>query len=266
MAEQKMIKMKEQMNKSEAGAGEGGLLSHLRELRARIIKSLLAIALGFAAAFNFSNEILAFLVMPLTAVLPEGQKLIFTGLPDGFLVHLKIGVWGGVFVSAPLWLYQLWSFVAPGLYRSERCKVIWLAAVATLLLFTGAAFGYGLIFPLAFKFFVGFSNEMLTAMPALGPYFSLATSMLLASGLVFQLPLAIIFMASLGLVNSAILSKGRKYAILIIFIVAAILTPPDVISQCLLAFPMMILYEISIRLVARNERKSAAEEAEALES
>lgn len=239
----------------------GGLLGHLRELRGRILKSLLGMALGFTVAYYFSEAILAFLIHPLTAVLPEGQKLIYTSLPDGFLVNLKIGLWGGVFLAAPWWLYQVWSFVAPGLYRSERSKVVGLAFSATLLLFLGAAFGYGLVFPLAFKFFVGFSNDMLTAMPALGPYFSLAMALLLAFGLVFQMPLVILFLANLGLFDARTLVKGRKYAILIIFIVAAILTPPDVISQCLMAGPMLVLYEISVKLVARGEKKRAAETA-----
>lgn len=239
----------------------GGLLSHLNEMRGRIIKSLLFIAVGFGIAFNFADQILAFLIMPLKAVLPPGQKLIFTGLPDGFLVTLKIGLWGGVFLSAPLWLYQLWSFVAPGLYRAERKKVGRLTFSATLLLFTGAAFGYVLVLPLAFKFFVGFSSDLLMALPDLKSYFSLAMSLLLAFGLVFQLPLAILFMASIGLVSSPLLVKGRKYAILLIFIIAAVLTPPDVLSQILMAIPMLGLYELSIKLVARNEKKKAAEEA-----
>ena len=239
----------------------GGLLSHLHELRGRIIKSLLFIAVGFGVAFNFADQILAVLIMPLKAVLPPGQKLIYTGLPDGFLVSLKIGLWGGVFLSAPLWLYQVWAFVAPGLYRSERKKISGLTFSATLLLFLGAAFGYALVLPLAFKFFVGFSNDMLMALPDLKSYFALAMSLLLAFGLVFQLPLAILFLAGLGLVTSSLLTKGRKYAILLIFIVAAILTPPDVLSQILMAIPMMGLYELSIKLVARNEKKKAAEEA-----
>ena len=239
----------------------GGVLSHLNELRSRIIKSLLFVAVGFGVAFNFADQILAFLIMPLKAVLPPGQKLIFTGLPDGFLVTLKIGLWGGVFLSAPLWLYQLWAFVAPGLYRSERKKVSGLTVSGTLLLFAGAAFGYVLVLPLAFKFFVGFSSDLLMALPDLKSYFSLAMSLLLAFGLVFQLPLVILFLAGLGLVSSSLLIKGRKYAILLIFIIAAVLTPPDVLSQILMAIPMLGLYELSIKLVARNERKKAAEEA-----
>jgi sec-independent protein translocase protein TatC len=239
----------------------GGFLGHLRELRGRILKSLMGLALGFAAAFHFSETILAFLVRPLTAVLPAGQRLIYTSLPDGFLVNLKIGLWGGVFLTAPWWLYQVWAFVAPGLYRSERRQVARLAFSAAFLLFLGAAFGYFLVFPLAFKFFVGFSNETLTAMPALGPYFSLAMALLLAFGLVFQMPLVILFLASLGLFEARTLIKGRKYAILIIFIVAAVLTPPDVISQCLMAGPMLVLYELSVKLVARLEKKRAAEAA-----
>jgi sec-independent protein translocase protein TatC len=254
--------MPEQSDQSTEKIPEGGgILSHLHDLRGRIIKSLLFMAIGFGVAFNFADQILAFLVMPLKAVLPPGQKLIYTGLPDGFLVSLKIGLWGGVFLSAPLWLYQVWAFVAPGLYRSERKKISGLACSATLLLFLGAGFGYALVLPLAFKFFVGFSNDLLMALPDLKSYFTLAMSLLLAFGLVFQLPLVILFMAGLGLVSSPLLIKGRKYAILLIFIVAAILTPPDILSQILMAIPMMGLYELSIRLVAKNERKQAAEEA-----
>ncbi len=238
-----------------------GLLGHLHELRGRLIKSLLAVACGFGIAFNFSEEILAFLIRPLKAVLPVGQKLIYTGLPEGFLVNLKIGLWGGFFLSAPFWLFQLWAFVAPGLYRSARKKVLGLTAMASLLLFLGAAFGYTLIFPLAFKFFVGFSSEMLSALPALGPYFSLATSLLLACGLAFQMPLAIVFLGRIGVVSAGALANGRRHAGLRILIMAAVLTPPDVISQCLLAAPMLVLYEISIKLVAGHEKKLAAEEA-----
>ncbi len=241
-----------------SGPEGGGLLSHLRELRSRIIKTLVIIALGFGAAFHFSENLLAILVRPIQAVLPAGQKLIYTGLPDGFIVHLKIGLWGGVFLTAPLWLYQVWAFAAPGLYRSERRQVVGLALSATVFLFLGAAFGYWLVVPLAFKFFVGFSGDLLTALPALGPYFSLIMALLLAFGLVFQLPLAILFLADLGLVTAAALTRGRKYALLIIFIRSAVLTPPEVISQCLMAFPMLVLYELSIRLVARKERKRAA--------
>ena len=241
-------------------SADGSILDHLRELRGRVIKCLLIVAIGFVVAFNFSEQILNFLIQPLADVLPDGQTLIFTGLPDAFLVNLKTGIWGGIFLTAPLWLYQVWAFVAPGLYRSEKKKIMSLVSAATILLFLGAAFGYWLVFPLAFKFFVSFSSGMLTAMPALGPYFSLVMALLLAFGLVFQLPLVILFLADLGLVNSIILTKGRKYAILIIFILAAILTPPDVISQCLMAAPMLILYEISLKLVKRNEKRRVAGE------
>ncbi len=241
----------------------GGLMSHLRELRVRIIRSLLAVAAGFGLSVNFSDRILAFLARPLQAALPPGQKLIYTGLPDGFLVSLKIGLWSGVLLSAPLWLYQLWAFAAPGLYRSERRKVAGLAAGASLLLLLGAAFGYGLVLPLAFKFFVSFSNDLMTALPDLKSYISLAMSLILAFGLVFQLPLVILFLAGLGLLSSGTLIRGRRYAVLIIFIVAAVLTPPDILSQILMALPMMLLYELSIRLVAGIEkRKAAGEEAD----
>lgn len=254
--------MPERTDKSRETLPEGGgLLSHLHELRGRIIKSLLFMAAGFGVAFSFADRILAVLIMPLKAVLPPGQKLIYTGLPDGFLVSLKIGLWGGVFLSAPLWLYQLWAFAAPGLYREERRKISGLTFSATLLLFFGAAFGYAVVLPLAFKFFVGFSNDMLTALPDLKSYVSLVMGLLLAFGLVFQLPLAILFMAGLGLVSSRVLIKGRKYAILLIFIIAAVLTPPDVLSQILMAIPMMGLYEVSVRLVVKSEKKKAAEEA-----
>lgn len=231
-------------------------LGHLHELRGRIIKSLLFITLGFALACNFSEQILAFLIRPLQAVLPEGQKLIYTGLPDGFIIFLKIGLWGGVFISSPLWLYQLWSFVAPGLYRSERRQITTLALSASFLLFLGAGLCYALVLPLAFKFFINFSSETLMALPDLKSYFSLIMGFILAFGLVFQMPLALIFLANAGILSAEALKRGRKYAVLIIFIIAAILTPPDVLSQILMAIPMLCLYEVSLKVVARNEKRA----------
>ena len=232
-----------------------GFFEHLRELRSRAIKALLIVALGFGVAFNFSHEILAFLAHPLLSTLPAGQKLIYTSLPEGFIIHLKIGLWGGVFLSAPFWFYQLWSFVSPGLYQSEKSNLAWLSLAASSLLFIGAAFGYLVVFPLAFTFFLSFSSEIIAPLPALGPYFSLAMGLLLAFGVVFQLPLVLIFLGELGILSAETLSRGRKYAVLAIFVVAAILTPPDVVSQCLMAAALLFLYELSIKLISRREKK-----------
>lgn len=236
----------------EAGlAPEAPFISHLREMRSRLIKSLLALAVGFALAYKLARPILDFLARPLKEALPEGPGLIATALPDTFLVHLKIAFWGGFFLASPLWLYQLWAFVAPGLYGREKKGLKRLSFFGTVLLFSGAAFAYYVVIPIAFQFFVALGQGEVTFLPAVRQYLGLVTGMLAAFGLTFQMPLVLMFLASLGLVNAAHLRAFRRYAVLIIFILAAVLTPPDVISQVLLAIPMLVLYELSILLIGR---------------
>lgn len=228
---------------------------HLQELRWRVLKGLVAVAVGFGVAYYFSNEILAFLVLPLIKVLPPGQRLIFTGLPEGFLIHLKIALGGGIFLAAPFWLYQFWSFVAPGLYQRERRWVVGLAGGASILLFLGACFGYFVVFPVAFSFFLSFGGDLMMPLPAAGSYFSLTLSLLLAFGLIFQLPLVLLFLGELGVISASTLSQKRKYAVLAIFVVSAILTPPEVMSQIIMAVSLIVLYELSLGLMRCREKR-----------
>lgn len=249
--------MEERRTQPAGGGKNMSLLAHLAELRSRLFKSLAALAVGCALAWNFAPQVLHWLLAPLTALLPPGQSLIFTGLQDAFMVTLKISLWSGFFISAPVWLYQLWAFVAPALYPVERKGVGRLAALATLLLGAGLAFAYFAVFPLTFQFFLRFSGDTLMAMPTVDRYLSLCMGLILAFALAFQLPLALMFLGRLGLVSDSFLRKNRPYAIIVIFIVGAVLTPPDVVSQLLLAGALLLLYELSIFLVARQQKAAS---------
>ncbi|MDR2405059.1 MAG: twin-arginine translocase subunit TatC [Deltaproteobacteria bacterium] len=238
---------------------ELSFLEHLGELRGRIIKSLLSVLLGMLIAYEFSGGVLSFLVRPLMVLMPEGRGLIATGLPETFLIHVKIALWAGVIISSPFWLYQLWSFVAPGLYRRERKAVFRLTLATVLLLICGAAFAYFVVLPIGFKFFLSFSGDNITILPVVHEYLSLVMTLLLSFGLAFELPLLLMFMASTGLIDSKKLRSFRPYAVIIIVTLAAFLTPPDVISQVLMSIPMFGLYELSIFLIKGKERALARE-------
>jgi sec-independent protein translocase protein TatC len=227
-------------------------IGHLAELRSRLIKSLLGVAAGCLAAWNLAEPVLGLVLKPVLKVLPEGQSLIFTGLQDAFLITLKVSLWAGVMLSAPWWLYQVWAFVAPALRPGEKKMAGPLAALAFGLLLAGAAFAYFLALPLAFRFFIGFSSEVLTPLLAVDRYCSLALSLILAFALAFQLPLALMFLERLGLIEAATLRRHRRYAILLAFVLAAVLTPPDVVSQVLLAGALLLLYELSLLLMKRQ--------------
>ncbi|MDR2352366.1 MAG: twin-arginine translocase subunit TatC [Deltaproteobacteria bacterium] len=237
------------------GGKESSFFEHLAELRNRIIKSLLSIVPGFFVAYAASEWILKFLTHPLLEAMPPNQGLIATALPETFLIHLKISLWGGLFISAPFWMYQLWAFVAPGLYSSEKKATLKLTGMAFGLLVLGAGFAYQVVLPIGFKFFISFSGAEITILPTINEYLSLITTLLLSFGVAFEMPLFLMFLASIGLVNSQKLSRFRQYAILIIVIVAAFLTPPDVISQILMSIPMLGLYELSLFLIRQKEKE-----------
>lgn len=239
---------------AEGGGKNMSLLAHLAELRSRLFKSLAAMAIGCALAWQMAPTVLHWLLAPLTALLPQGQTLIFTGLQDAFMVTLKISLWSGFFISAPVWLYQLWAFVAPALYPTEKQAIGRLTLLATLLMAAGLAFAYFAVFPITFAFFLRFSGDLLVALPAIDRYLALCMGLILAFALAFQLPLILMFLGRLGLISAPFLRKKRPYAIILIFIVAAFLTPPDVISQLLLAAALLLLYELSIFLVARQHK------------
>jgi sec-independent protein translocase protein TatC len=239
------------------GEKELGFLEHLGELRSRIIRGLCAVIPAVLISYELSDAILSFLSAPLKAALPPGRGLIATALPDTFLVHVKIALWGGVFLSSPFWLYQLWAFVAPGLYRSERRSALKLTAAAVSLMAGGAAFAYLVVIPAGFSFFVGFGGEEVTVLPAIDGYLSLVMTLLLAFGAAFQLPLLLMFLAAVGLVDSSRLSRFRRFAVVIIVALSAFLTPPDVVSQILMSIPLILLYELSLFLIRGRERAAA---------
>jgi len=219
---------------------------HLEELRTRLIRSFIAVGIGFAVSYGFKEKIFKILIHPLVSVMPADSKMIFTGLPEAFFTYLKVAFLSGLLVASPVIIFEFWMFVSPGLYKKERTLLIPIIILSTIFFLGGALFGYFIVFPYGFKFFLGFANENIQALPSMREYLSFAAKMLLAFGLVFELPLVITFMARLGIVNVDFLKKNRKYAILLFFTGSAILTPPDVVTQVMMAVPLMLLYEVSI--------------------
>jgi len=239
----------------EAKEGPITLLDHLGELRSRLVKSFIIITLAFFACYSFADVLFHYLALPLMQVMPQGAKLIFTGIPEGFFVYLKVAFVAAVFVASPYIFYQIWSFIAPGLYDEERSLIIPLALCSAFFFIAGASFCYFMVFPFAFTFFMSYSTDTIVAMPTLNEYLGFSLKMLIAFGLIFEMPLFAFFLARMGIITAEWLRKQRRYAALVIFVVAAILTPPDIFSQLLMAVPMLILYEISILVAATFQRK-----------
>ena len=243
--------------------GDGDLLSdRLGGLRRRLIHSVIAVGVGVAICYAYSEELFNLLVWPLKRSMAEGEKLVYTGLVDMFFTYLKTALIGGLLLAAPYLLYQIWMCVAPDRYRKQKKLLIWFLVSSTLLFAGGALFGYGVVFPYGFKFFLSFENEYLQALPSVRQYFSLCVKLLLAFGLIFELPVVAYFLSRTGMVTASFLGSKRRYAILLSFVLAAVLTPPDVVSQFLMAIPLIGLYEAGI-LVARiggKRRQKAMEE------
>jgi len=220
--------------------------AHLEELRSRLIASFVAVGVGFALSYGFKEKIFAILTQPLISVMGAGDKLIFTGLPEAFFTYLKVSFLSGMLLATPVLLYHFWMFVVPGLYKKERRLLFPIIFLSSLFFLGGALFGYFIVFPMGFKFFLGFATDTIQALPSMREYLSFASKLLLAFGLAFELPIVLTVLAKLGIVSVDFLKKNRKYALLLFFAGAAILTPPDVVTQILMAIPLMGLYEISI--------------------
>jgi sec-independent protein translocase protein TatC len=220
--------------------------AHLEELRRRLIICFIAVGIGFVLSYGFKEKLFQVLTRPLIGVMQPGDKLIFTGLPEAFFTYLKVSFLAGIILATPVLFFQFWMFVAPGLYEKEKRLLIPIVSLSTVFFVGGAFFGYFIVFPYGFKFFLGFASDTIKPLPSMREYLSFASTLLLAFGLVFELPLIITFLAKLGMVSVPFLKKNRKYAILLFFIAAAILTPPDVVTQILMALPLIVLYEISI--------------------
>jgi sec-independent protein translocase protein TatC len=226
------------------------LLRRLAQIRKRLVRAAMALGIGFAVCYGFSEKLFELLAYPLKINMAPGDRLVYTGLPEMFFVYIKTALVAGFLLAAPYVFYQLYLLVAPGFYQKEKKNVILFVLCSTVLFVGGSLFGYFVVFPAGFKFFLAFSNDSLRALPSVKQYFSLAVKLLFAFGLVFELPVAAFFLSRMGVLSAEFLREKRRYAILLIFILAAFLTPPDVISQFLMAIPMVVLYEFSI-LIAK---------------
>ncbi len=244
------------------------LLAHAIEFRRRLMISLAAIGIGAVVCYVFAPEIYAFLVRPLAgAIHGEGRRLIYTGPAEAFVTYMKLALWGGAMLAFPVIAAQLWFFAAPGLYREEKRFLLPFLFAVPLLFLAGAAMAYYVVFPAAWSFFLSFETSggggsLPIQMEArVSEYLSLATSLIFAFGLAFQMPIFGAFLANFGVIKADFWVKNRRFGIVLIFIFAAVATPPDVFSQLALAFPMMGLYEVTIwvaRLVERRKRKTGA--------
>lgn len=235
------------------------LLDHLIELRSRLMRAIFALLVGFGICFYFADPILGFLVQPLKDAFPEGEgQLIFTKLPEIFFVELKIGLFAGFMVSFPIIANQLWAFVAPGLYANEKKAFLPFLIATPVLFIGGAALAYYVVMPLAFFFFLGFGGEtgglQVQALPSAGEYLGLVMQFILAFGLTFLLPVLLMLLHRAGIVTRAQLVAARRYVIVGIVAIAALVTPPDPGTQVILAVPLLLLFEGSLVLMRLQER------------
>tara|TARA_A100001015_G_scaffold311185_1_gene413934 strand:- start:167 stop:922 length:756 start_codon:yes stop_codon:yes gene_type:complete len=242
----------------------GSFIGHLAELRSRLLKTFIFLLVSFVVCYFFSAEIYKFLVKPYNnAIIESGldRKLIFTALHEAFLTYLKVAFFTSFFITSPILLTQIWKFVAPGLYKTEKKALLPYLILTPLLFFLGGMLVYYLIMPLAIKFFLSFempatTNSLAIVLEAkVNEYLSLIMKLIFAFGISFQLPVVLSLLGRIGIIDSEYLKKRRKYVVVIIFATAAILTPPDPITQIGLALPLLLLYEISILAVKIIEKK-----------
>jgi sec-independent protein translocase protein TatC len=233
------------------------LTAHLQELRKRLILSFIAVGAGFILCYAFADSIFNILALPLLKVMPAGGSLIFTSVAEAFFTYMKVAFIAGLILASPFVLYQIWAFVAPGLYQKEKRYVVPFVSLGSLFFAMGILFGYFVAIPFGFKFLLGYASDFIKPMPSMKEYLSFSIKYLLAFGLVFAFPDVLLHLARIGVIDAKMLARQRKYAILLIFVFAAVMTPPDLISQVLMALPLIGLYELSILLSKFFGKKSA---------
>ena len=222
------------------------LKPHIADLRKRLTISTITVVIMFFACFTFYEPILEWMMAPVKHALPAGTSMIAVEIQETFFTAMKVAFFGGFIISLPVIFWQLWLFLAPGLYDHEKKLVVPFVFFATLMFLLGAAFAYYIVVPIGFDFLIAFGNSVVSVLPSIGKYVGFFTKLLIGFGIAFELPVITFFLAKIGIVNDQMLKDFFRYAVVLIFIISAILTPPDVISQVLMAAPLLILYGVSI--------------------
>ncbi len=231
--------------------------AHLKELRDRLVVSLAGLGVAFIITYSFKEKIFHFLMLPFIKVMPAGSSFIFTSITEAFITYFKVSLVAALFLAAPVILYEIWMFVAPGLYEKEKKYIVPFIIFGSFFFIGGALFCYYVTMPVVYHFFVSYAGTMIIPMPSLKEYMSLTLKMLIIFGLVFQMPLIAYYLAKAGIINYKGLAKKRRYAILGIVVLSAIITPTEVSSQLLMALPMYGLFELSVMIARVFGRKES---------
>ncbi len=257
------------LGKGAKSPDEMTFLEHLEDLRKRLFYSAVAVVIGFVPCWMFAKQIYAALARPVTKYLPAGTKLAYTTLTAPFMMYLKTAFFASIFFTAPFIFLQVWYFVAPGLYQKERKYVVPFVVMTTVFFAAGAAFGYLIVFPFACRFFIGMGKDFQPVI-AVDKYFGFALQVLLAVAATFETPTLVYLLSKMGLITAQWMMRNFKYAVLAIFVIAAVITPtPDWVTQCIVAIPMLLLYGLSILIalvVGRNKERARAKAAEVSDS
>ncbi len=249
-------------DKPKEELAEGTLMSHLLELRDRLLRAMLTLLVVFVPCAVFANEIYTLVAQPLLEKLPQGTTLIATNVVSPFMTPFKLAFYASIFLSMPMLLYQIWAFVAPGLYKREKRFAVPLLLSSVILFYAGVLFAYFVVFPVMFTYLVTTAPTGVTYMPDIAAYLDFVLTLFFAFGVAFEVPVAVVLLVLTGLVKVESLGKNRGYVVIGIFVVAAFLTPPDAISQTIMAVPMWLLYEgglVMARVMQKMRREAAAE-------
>jgi sec-independent protein translocase protein TatC len=255
-----MQRMLRPMSEEPEQLAEGTLISHLLELRDRLIRAMVCVAVAFLPCMYYSSQIFTFMATPLREKLPKGTQLIATTVMSPFMTPFKLSLFAAVFLAMPFVIYQIWAFVAPGLYRHEKRFAVPLLVSAIVLFYCGVSFAYFLVFPVMFQFFAAATPHGVAMMTDIGAYLDFVLTMFLAFGAAFEVPVAVVLLVVTGIVRIEKLKEYRGYVLIGIFILAALLTPPDAISQSIMAVPMYLLYEggiIMARILSKMRREAS---------